>query len=490
MAISEKFRGMSKVSKSCLAGAAFYTASLALPIYANQEVEKKIVEPITIHHLMTAEQTKNLYEEKFLEYSADKFLEKQEARNLHAITKKGDALEDIEKKEGENNHRDMKWVLDRKVSTLETDIKYFKNPTKDLDSHIVSIKENIEIIDKLAKEEYTNQKIFDTHKERITAIKSDLDNLIQIYYPGLIKGSESDYANLNFNADSYLVADLDDWIYGIIQEGSKIFEVVYDSKEVSQFYHQDLRIQDLISLRELLKVKRKSPSMYNIKTYSKKKAEAVDILANLKSKKAELDNQYQSDLSSMNVKLSKMKSDLLFYQSDFEYEEFFESSPVNGLEDYVEVLDAQDEYLEKYGNANKYWTNSMFLELVKFKETGLNKYSLDIDDAREELEEFFKKKGLELKVTDSLNPSSPKLPLPLAWLGGIIFVALRNFLISRFVTRREMDLGDGLEIALIPSILGPLLFFGLHELVYPAYMLGSPFLGEPIRKAFKLSEEL
>ncbi|MBU4502904.1 MAG: hypothetical protein KKA79_09990 [Nanoarchaeota archaeon] len=481
MKIYKKFKGMSKSKKIGLVSAAVYTSSLALPVYgAIEVVQQKPVEPINIEHVVTAEQARELYKEKINEYSIDKKLHHQEIKNLYVIVEKGIVLEESDEKQKSDEYWQRNSDVYGKILGLDRDLKYLENPTDKINDEINYAKYKLNLIDEHIKEEPKNKEVFVNHKESLAKIKDTLNNLIQVYYPGLLKSSRTDYNNLHFSVNEGLVGNLEEKLLPLIKEADQIFQMVFDSYDINQFRHSNLSIQDIVSLREVLKLPMKAKEYIPV-DYSKKRAEQIILINQLTEKAIKAGQEYNSQHEEMKVKLDNLKREYeVIKGKKFVYNEFFEEKK-NTFKSYVDVFGEIDKLLEKYEGVNKYWADSMVLSDIKY-DSNINDEGYDFKDEIKDLEEMLKEDGFDLKVEGFNNPTRTKFPLWATWPLAVAFEGIRRLLISRYVIRRELDIFDCAETVVVSGFLAPFFFDGLHPLVFPLRMFAMPFIEEPLRK--------
>jgi len=484
MKLYKRLKGIKKSTKLGLVGAALYASTLALP--ANAEVkQEKVAEPVNLESVTSIEENQMVYFDKLFEYSLDDKLNHMEIWYLYKIAEHGSSLEEKADKQNKEYLDLQRDKTIEQIVNLKYEKEYLEESVTEFIVKLKSARYRLAEINSNIKKEATHKQIFLNYEEDIKKIRKNLDNLIQTYYPGLIKGTNSDYHNLHYSANNKLVGNLENEIFPLIRKANKIFHLVFDSDEIDQFWHEDIILQDIISFREVLKLPKKAIVKYVPADYAKLKEEQIKLIESLEKKKPEFEikaNRKIQSLSSELIKLDKKSSSLttaIFTTTDLSGA-FFHSR-LKSFADYLLALEKRKEFLEKYKiGMDKYWGPSLLLDLrVKFR---INNDEYDFKSEVKTLENLLKSDTLGVDVEDIRNPTATKAPLWLVWVGGTVFAGLRRLFIAPCIVRRKYDLMDLIEPLAIAGFLGPYLLDGIHPFAYPLRLFAWPFVEEPIRK--------
>ncbi|MBU4502624.1 MAG: hypothetical protein KKA79_08560 [Nanoarchaeota archaeon] len=459
MKVYKKFKGMSKKAKASLIGTTVYAATLALPVYAAVEQElKQPMHPISLEHITTSEQAVNLYKEKLVEYTSDKFLEEQELKNLYDLN--------LKKKE----------LFTQKKYDFE--LQYSKG---------IDVEYIVEQIDAYDEKLTTSSRV-----PVFKGVKERLENDILSFYHGILGNDEK--LKVVYSADTEVYTKLTPVLKEIISDTDKIMKEYYNDNKLELLLEMDsYRLNDVLTLYGLMGRRDKFVM-----------AQEDPIIKKIKDLYQQKDSILNSD---QNVALKNKINSL---------EEMLDNV-ARVLRHFSEYLDHKsdvDDFEKKYGNHNKDITHSLVVS-YQFERKGLQPSKRDRFDALEiqekkfkkenievifNLENYFSSQGLEAKIAEIGNPAAKRIPWWLGtWIIGFLGPIARNIAIKAYMRGGKMK--DGCEYffsgacGAANGLVGAFLIDGLHPLIFPARML-SPLIIQPAFKLLKIdpcrkiSEEL
>ncbi|MCG2718687.1 MAG: hypothetical protein L6408_07635 [Nanoarchaeota archaeon] len=254
MKMYKKFKGMSKEAKFCLAGTILYTTILALPAFASMPLEgSDIKEEIKLEY-NTSEEAKSAYKQKLEEYSLDKKLEKSEILDLHNLVEQGKTLEmnayRIQREDMENKF----YTLKEEKGKLKTEKDRLLSPIYETETLIENKNSEICTLEENIKKEENHKKIFNTYEQDIEKIKKDLDDLINIHYPGLLRDVNQPY-NVIYSPQIETSKGFDGMVDKLVKKSENIFRVIYQSEALHYVSNNRLLLKDVLSFRELWMVR-------------------------------------------------------------------------------------------------------------------------------------------------------------------------------------------------------------------------------------------
>ncbi|MCG2718534.1 MAG: hypothetical protein L6408_06860, partial [Nanoarchaeota archaeon] len=242
MKVYKKFKGMSKKAKASLIGTTVYAATLALPVYAAVEQElKQPMHPISLEHITTSEQAVNLYKEKLVEYTSDKFLEEQELKNLYDLNLKKKELFTQKKYDFELQYSkgiDVEYIVeqidayDEKLTTSSR-VPVFKGVKERLENDILSFYHGILGNDEKLKVVYSaDTEVYTKLTPVLKEIISDTDKIMKEYY-------NDNKLELLLEMDSYRLNDVLT-LYGLMGRRDKFVMAQEDPiiKKIKDLYQQ------------------------------------------------------------------------------------------------------------------------------------------------------------------------------------------------------------------------------------------------------------
>lgn len=467
---------MNKSAKLGLVSSAAYIGLSFLPVLANNSPA------LTLENVQTFEQVKQLYQQTLTEYAKDKKISIKEVKNLYTIAEKGESLEDMAMVEAKKPFYDQVAKIRGQINILESEKKELLTPVEELKYGISCGKEELDNLNKDAEEE----QLFINYNQEIKSIQEKVDSLLSIYYPGLIKEKGSNY-NMQYSAQEKLVPHVRSAIRPLMRKANRIFLKIYHDERIHPLLGWDgehLTLRDLATFREILN----SPPedvKYEPEDYGLLKEEKSRQIQQLEQKRLQKEKEIEPKLAELKGQMSTLEQELVNAQNrgvDLPAP-FFERKLWN-LKPYVEALEKKERFVKEYMDVSEYWSESLTLSL-RFKNHYGQSFNQSEYDFREEVlgvENMLKREGFEVEVEYVKNPTKWKYPVWLTFPGSAAVAFLRNFLVSRYVTRREFDTFDVAEPLFIQT-LGSLLFLdGIHPWIFPIRVFGMPFIVEPIRK--------
>ena len=448
MKLYKRMKGFGKSLGIGLAGAAFYAASLAMPVHAEAKQEQ-VVPQTRLEQVITVKQAETLYQERLNEYSADKKLDSGEIGQLHGIL--------VREKE----------LLDGKKPVIE---KYFSTK-KDLSVFPEKISKLEERLEHLGKSDNTFLGYLSEKKERI-------EDLLNEEYPGLLNKKDAQL-NIVYSSDMEIT---DSELKYLIEETAKTLHsklsLVYDDnvlKKVSETSIGSLDLKDVAKLLEVMQsfmLKLEGPNH-------------IGITKEMLEKQIEDLTLQEKDLwqGVINVQEKEKVEGYIKTLSDIDRR-------LNMFSDYISFEGKVKDFVERFGDRNEYWSDSAFgITILKEKEgykASANFLNNSKGTVEDRLNHYLESKGLDAKVKDLKNPVNPKFHVMWCLLvHGFFIPIVRNLLVRKYVGARDED--DYLIAAaagLGSGALGTIFTDGLHPLAFWMRM-GTPLVIQPLRKILK-----
>lgn len=430
---------MRKSTKIGLATSAIYTAaSFALPVFANTVEKPEVIQPISLEGITTIEQVEDLYKQKLISYSEDKVIAYDELTNLHKLLVKEKDLR--EEADAEKNKADIEALESLKAKKAELLKK---------------------------QSELNNAKSY--HQEDTQRIIKDVEEKVFTYYPGLL------------GKEPFKV------IYSGIEEvkpriAKDLVNIISEADELlSRLYHDD-------SLKPLLK-----EQTYTISD--------VLVLYKALTKEREVefkDKSIEKEKELIIKQIEEIDNELVWIKPYLDDNLIWLDNKIKLFEDYFNKKKEGDEFIERYGNINRYWTRALLLDdVVHMKRPeGVEKdgwfvsksvKKLDDKEERKNLEEYFVYLGnhyklnelLDVKIEALKNPAKTGFPNWITLPFGIMFPVVRSLLLAKYV-RREIDEGD-IAQWILGGFFGPFIIDAIHPYIFPIRMFITPFVEEPLR---------
>ncbi|MBU4502337.1 MAG: hypothetical protein KKA79_07090, partial [Nanoarchaeota archaeon] len=249
MKMYRQFKGMNKKAKICLAGTILYTAAtIALPVYASVKSENTSLE-----NLATSEQVKTVYDQKIKEYTADKELKQDEIRDLDKIISRGSELEDNEHFAYRERINKRFYSLKEQLDVLTSGKEDLLKPVYDVDAKLTNEKNELKVIEKNLEVEDNHRKVFDSHEQEIQDIRTEINRIVNIYYPGLLMKDNADY-NVIYNPHERIDIKFSAEFRRLIQKrADPIFRIVFHNNDLDYFDdYRDLKVRDILIFREII----------------------------------------------------------------------------------------------------------------------------------------------------------------------------------------------------------------------------------------------
>jgi len=477
MKLYKKLKGMGKTAKIALVGASIYTA---ISLSACTETKKEPFQFTNVDNIVSVEQVKDLYTQKTAEYATDKKFSHDEIRDLHYIMDKGHFLE-------KNTNNEAVDKLKGRYDSLLKDAQPLKEEKKSLQNEITSWldtlkseKSELSYLDYLIKEDAKKQKMFLNHKKDVQDICDTFDNLFKTYYPGLIDDNPK-YKHISYTSSDIVPKTLVSIIEPLMRKADDIFVEVYGIND-TYFLKENLTIHDLLVFREFISQPREPKDDFSEKGYVKKKNEKMELIAGLEKKLviAEKENnpktkEIDAKLLALNVEIGHAQNDYYAALEEMHKQRFFNNG-VREFSSYVDALKSREDWIKNNKiDFSKYWASSLMIN-DGFK-GHLNDSYYNFTKEIKNLENILKN-----EVEGLPNPTKPEYPLVVTWLGGFFFTLIRRYLIGAHIVNRDLYVGDVIDTCAVSGLLGPIFLDGLHPLVFPARMILTPFVEEPIAK--------
>lgn len=401
------------------------------------------------------ESAENTYHKKLVEYASDKLLTSDEIKNLH--TMQGEMLD----------------ILNTEKKILETEyIKKYRAKTEKLDEEINKYKQQ------LKNEESKGNKPLDE-------LRKKLEETISEYYPALLN---KDKWPVTYSAETMLKPELITSFRSIVVEADRILKEQYGDNHLEPL----LKVRQYI-INDIL-------ILYNAITKEREKTHSEVQEAELKKKITALEHEtYEIDSS---PQILPLKNKIKKYDAEIGKK----GELIRCFEDYF-ILEKQiQEFEERYGNFNKEFAISAVKEVL-LKERGLERIYDDVksdspilsgyekrfetsqDNMISGLETYVKSEGLEVEIERLRNPAKTRLPW---WLAQIVLgmgvPVVRNLLVKGYVRGSKAEGFEYFMSAIAGfgnGCLGGLITDGLHPLAYPARLIITPLIFQPI---FRISK--
>lgn len=475
---------MSKKAKFGLAGTILYTAAtIALPVYASTQSQTTSLE-----HLTSSEQVKTVYDEKIKEYTADKKLKQDEIRDLNTIIGKGARLENKE-------HAVYKKKIDKKYYSLKETLDVVKNGKEDLLKPVYEVnveltneKMELGVIKKNLQVEDNHRKVYDNHKEEIQNIRADLNKLLNIYYPGLLKKDNSDY-NVIYTPH----VDMDYGFSGefkkLVNRAEPIFEIVFHREDMDSFDRRSkyLKIREILMFREI--INEDYEVKFDPKGYGFMMQKQLEIVAGIEQKKKQVEDELAAQVNSFDQKISNLEKEIKDVSEKMAFKHFFQYR--TGLfSSYMAALEQRKDYVDGNGfDTQDYWCTSLILAEERVR-GHYNDSDYNFGREVRNLEDVLAKEGFkDVDVEDITNPTRARFPLWLMWPAAAGLSALRRTVFRAYVLKRK---GDPMDVIapILMAIVGPMGLDAIHPIVFPLRNVAIPFIEEPIRKIFGWSKPI
>ncbi|MBU4502788.1 MAG: hypothetical protein KKA79_09405, partial [Nanoarchaeota archaeon] len=310
--------------------------------------------------------------------------------------------------------------------------------------------------------------------------KVEIKEKISAEYPGILDKSDSNL-NITYPADIEInTANLQTLIKDTAKEINSKLMMRYNDSSLNGVANTSRDSLELKHIAKLIKV----IEIYELKLISAKKVGGTDIALknNIKKLKSEEETIWKSNLGAEEKKL---------------FEEYLENnsdvlSKSRLFSEYVVYKHKADDYLEKFGDKNRYWSDSIFAEIRREMQEGYKDLDAFLDDdnknlVQDSLNDYLKSEGLEAKVADMKNPSNLKFNLLWCLLGNaLLFPIIRNFMVKKYVDDdpNGEDYFGSFTAAVGSWGVGCAITDGLHPLAYWVRM-ASPLVIQPVRKLLK-----
>lgn len=440
-----RLKGMSKSAKISLVGSAVYAAStFAIPAFANtsEKPVQPVFQPVDVGQITTAEQAEQTYEEQMKIYAEDKKITYEEISDLCSL---------LDRKLGilrsQNN------VLGNKISELEY--------PEEFDSKISDAKNALFVLD--------NNKVY-VHPE-IEKIKTGFEEKVLYYYPLLLK--EPSF----YLASDPIEKDLNPIVKEVVKTANEILKKYYKDDRLELLDKKEIYVvNDLVIIHKAVNEER-AEVIFNSEEIEQKKQELETKVKTLEMEKGKFVESKSQEINDLRQKIKGIRG--MYSNTEEEYYHF---------KKYMKKKEEIRDFIYRHGDLTKYISISWFsvygsdgfLSGINLK-SERGSFSSENKLAVSGLEDYFKGKGFDVEIDPLKNPAKTMLPWPW-WINAIfggLFPLFRNGITAGFV-RREFDEFDTFE-GILESMFFTFLFDGIHPLVYPIRLLGTPFIFEPIR---------
>ncbi|MCG2718688.1 MAG: hypothetical protein L6408_07640 [Nanoarchaeota archaeon] len=484
MKMYRQFKGMNKKAKICLAGTILYTAAtIALPVYASVKSENTSLE-----NLATSEQVKTVYDQKIKEYTADKELKQDEIRDLDKIISRGSELEDNEHFAYRERINKRFYSLKEQVDVLTSGKEDLLKPVYDVDAKLTNEKNELKVIEKNLEVEDNHRKVFDSHEQEIQDIRTEINRIVNIYYPGLLMKDNADY-NVIYNPHERIDIKFSAEFRRLIQKrADPIFRIVFHNNDLDYFDdYRDLRVRDILIFREI--INEDYEVKFDSKGYGFMMQNQLRVVSDIEQKKKQIKAELNPRLIDFNQKITDLEKELVTVKNEREFKHFFQYR-TEIFSSYMEALRKRQDFVEQKGiDCQDYWVTSFFLAEGKM-ERRYNDKGYNFGNRIKNLEAVLARKGLkDIDVEDITNPTRARFPLWAMLPLSIGLSVLRRTVLRAYVIKRKDDPVDVLEPIML-GIMGPMILDALHPVVFPLRNIAVPFIEEPLRKVFGLSKPI
>ncbi|MBU4501013.1 MAG: hypothetical protein KKA79_00350 [Nanoarchaeota archaeon] len=439
-----------------LAGVALYTVVLASPIYAGTKPEPLPVGDIkpTLETITTVEQVGSLYRQKIQEYAEDKLLVYDEIYNLDQILERKENFFYSEKMDFNKRSR----IIFNEVEELRAKISGYNYSIEGLERE---------------------KKYFHPDLEKI---KESFDKEVLGHYPSLLEKE----ANIVYSAETKVKPKLVETLRNMVVKVHDInIEFYKDGSLKVLAAQEDYTLSDLVAFHKALDNIREKAVVYKGICFNEKEINTKKNI--VLQKKKILEQELSVITGSEDYKLvSERKSELEDRISRFNITR-------HSFSKYLDKKKSIDYFKEEYGDFSRYFMPSILLAKKISSKTDYrlnsDEWSFNTGDVSDNIQDYFRANGLEVEVGKLKDPTFTKLPWRnWGWLLSFGFPILRNIFIRTYVGRIKGLEEDGADYWFgvlgggCQGALGTFWLDGLHPLVWPIRMFGTPLVFQPLIK--------